>query len=239
MGFAVQCNRHKNSTAQEHRCTTGVFKKNKTLKCGFSVGFNIDWLILQRFILELISLCVSNLQCHRKGSEHNVLHPNSLWKISDTVNKCCCFGWLAKPFMGLVVAALYILFSCGICLPTALAAILVGIMETLSATETYRRGFAKPMSSLQRNLAKWVSAKSFNFITIYHCGIKHDQRWLDPEKKKHSMSAMSTFITPRYRLYKKLFPDFVSLWWHAEAQIAYTIQADTFSQKEKQYLNLR
>lgn len=115
----------------------------------------------------------------------------------------------------------------------------IGIMETLSATETYRRGFAKPISSLQRNLAKWVSAKSFNFITIYHCGIKHDQRWLDPEKKKHSMSAMSTFITPCYQLYKKLFPDFVSLWWHAEVQIAYNIQADTFSQKEKQYLNLR
>lgn len=34
-----------------------------------------------------------------------------------------------RPFMGLVVAALYILFSRGIYLLTALVAILVGIME--------------------------------------------------------------------------------------------------------------
>lgn len=51
-------------------------------------------------MLQLISLFVSNLHCHHKGGKHNVPHPNGLWKISDTVNKGCCFGWLARPFHG-------------------------------------------------------------------------------------------------------------------------------------------
>lgn len=47
--------------------------------------------------------------------------------------------------MGLVVAALYFLFSCGICLTTALAALLLGIMihgDTLGVTQTYCQRFA-------------------------------------------------------------------------------------------------
>lgn len=77
----------------------------------------------------------SNLRCHHKGSKHNVLDPNGLQKISDRVNKGCCFGWLSTPFMGLVVAVVYIMLSYGICLLTALAAFGLGIIEPLLVLE--------------------------------------------------------------------------------------------------------
>lgn len=52
------------------------------------------------------------------------------------------FWRLAKPFIGLVVAALCVLFSSWIRLSTALAATLVGIIETLLVPH---RHIAKPV----------------------------------------------------------------------------------------------
>lgn len=80
--------------------------------------------------------------------------------------------------MGLVLAAWYILFSCGICLATALASSWVGIMEPLVVLHRHTaRDLFKSKYLLWRGMlpnGHLVKAS----VTIYCCGIKHDPKSL-------------------------------------------------------------
>ena len=77
--------------------------------------------------------------------------------------------------MGLVVAALYILFSCGICLPTALSASRVGIIQPLESLHRHTAGDFSP----KPKYLPWRGVspnghllEGLVFMTIYCCGIK-------------------------------------------------------------------
>ena len=130
------------------------------------------------------------------------------------------------PFMGLAVAALYILFSGGMCLPTALAAH-TGRCHTgtLSAIADMLPRFAKPKYLPGRggffflpNRHRLKASSSAPF-TVAELNMTHNYLILRKKGKEKKTTkkripwVKPASITPCYQLHQRLFTESLALWW--------------------------